>query len=987
MCAKKADSPANRANKKPAGQAANEPSPGGSFYAVGIGSSAGGLEALEELFTSMPAEPGMAFTVVSHQHPGHVSLLPELLGRCTKMPVAEAQDGEALKPNRVYINPPGCPLGLMNGRFQLMDVPAGEQPSPLIDYFFRSLAEDQRERAICIVLSGTGTDGTLGLRAVKGELGMAMAQDTESARFTGMPASAIGTALTDYVLAPSAMPAQLLAYAAGAANLRPAFEEGGLDQKMEEPLQKIFMLLRSHTGHDFSAYKRSTLLRRIERRMTVHQIDDPGKYVRLLQESPHEIDLLFRELLIVVTRFFRDPEAFKLLRDEVLPKLLEKLPGPYTVRVWVPGCGSGEEAYTLAILLHEAVKASGKPLDVQVFATDLSADAVDFARMGRYPDGIASDVPPDLLKRHFAREDGFYRVREEIRKLLIFAQQNIIKDPPFTKLDLLSCRNLLIYLNAELQKRVLPIFHYALKPGGIMMLGPSETIGGQSDLFEPVNAKWKVFRRLEAPAAYRLPEMPMPAARGGAGTMRSGLPADPPPQKTLPAKLQALLLDRLVPPTVVVNNRGDILYIHGRTGTFLELRSGQPRMNIHEMARAGLNPALGSAMRQALAGKTEIHRERLRVKTNGDFETINLSVLPVTQPEPMAGLLMICFRPAEPAPSVRPSKAAKKGKENFGSRVKELEREVQYTRESLQSTVEELETSNEELKSANEELQSANEELQSTNEELETSKEELQSLNEELSTVNAEMESKVSELSHANDDMQNLLDNTHIATLFLDNELRIKRYTDQARQLIKLIPTDVGRPIGDLVSNLEYDQLAADARTVLETLTVHEQEVRTRAGKWYLLRIMPYRTAENLISGLVVTFVDIDKTKRLQETARRDIVYLKSIFDTFHEATLVLDKNLRIALANSTFYATFQTNAKRTEGQLIYDIGGGEWDIAELRRLLEEIVPETTVIHNYEVTREFPKIGRRTYLINARKLEPESGLPGMILLSMRQINP
>ena len=498
---------AKKTTPSPKGAAQEKPAEKG-FYVVGIGSSAGGLEALEELFENIPTDTGMAYVVISHQHPGHVSLLPELLGRCSAMPVAEAKDGEALEPNHVYVNPPGAHLGLMNGRLEVLEQSPTDKPALLIDLFFRSLAADQRERAVCIVLSGTGTDGTLGLRAVKGELGMAMAQDVDSARFSGMPASAIATALVDFVSTPAAMPAQLEAYARGLARLRPIFEGASRRPDVAEPLQKIFMLLRAHTGHDFSSYKQSTMLRRIERRMAAHHLEKPADYVRLLQENPQEIETLFRELLIVVTSFFRDPDVFKRLSEKVLPELMEQLPTPYTFRVWVAGCGTGEEAYSLAILLREAARRSARPLDVQIFATDLSETSIETARQGRYPEGIASDVPAKLLQSCFIHEEGFYRVRDDIRKMLVFAQQNVIKDPPFTKIDMLCCRNLLIYLNADLQKRLLPIFHYALKPGGVLVLGPSETVGGHADLFEPIDKKWKVFRRRDAPATHRMPDIP-----------------------------------------------------------------------------------------------------------------------------------------------------------------------------------------------------------------------------------------------------------------------------------------------------------------------------------------------------------------------------------------------------------------------------------------------------------------------------------------------
>ncbi|MEH6570370.1 MAG: chemotaxis protein CheB [Halioglobus sp.] len=957
------------------------------FHVVGMGSSAGGLETLEEFFKHLPADTGMAFVVVSHQHPGHVSLLPELLNKYASIPVAEAVDGVLLKPNQVYVSPPGAHLGLMNRKLQLMDGPPREMPPLPIDFFFRSLAADQKERAICIVLSGTGSDGTLGLKAVKEKAGMAMVQDVQSARFAGMPSSAIATSQADYVLPPADMPAQLVAYAKGMNRNRPVFEKLEPDQEMVEPLQKIFMLLRTRTGHDFSEYKKNSILRRIERRMVVHNADTPALYVRLLQEYPHEIDILFKELLIGVTSFFRDAEAFALLREAVLPELLEKLSTPYTFRVWIPGCGSGEEAYTMAIVLHECVQQLGKPFDVQIFATDLNTTSIEYARAGIYPEGIAADVPADLLKRHFVLEEGFYRVRREIRERIVFAQQNVIKDPPFTKLDLLCCRNLLIYLNAKLQKRLVPIFHYALNPGGIMVLGPSETIGTQTDLFFSIERKWKVFGRLDVPAASTLPDMPAQAARHDP-QMPMAVP-EVAPKVGLPAavQLQEVLLKRFAPPSLVVNTRGDIIFIHGRTGDYLEPCSGQPRMNIHDMTRDDLALALDSAMREAVTREQEVVRERVRFGTGNHSEYINVSVIAIAEPEAMRGLLLISFNPIPP-PQERPAKARRKG--SSGSvdadteRMQYLEREVRHTRESLQRTVEELETANEELRSANEELQSANEELQSTNEELETSKEELQSLNEELSTVNAELECKLDELAHANDDMQNLLNSTNIATIFLDNNLHIKRYTEQAKVLVHLIPADIGRPIADLVTSLKYDSLGKDAQKVLKTLVFREREVCSKSGIWYLMRIMPYRTAENLIDGLTVTFVEITSTEQEQLASNEVILYLQSIFDTIHEPTLLMNSDLRVVVANKVFYDTFRVSAEKTEGELIYEVGTGQWSVKELRRLLEEIIPERAVMEDFLIEISVPSIGKLSFLLNARQLDRSFGLPGMVLLSMKE---
>ena len=957
------------------------------FPVVGIGASAGGLEALEELLDHMPADTGMAFVIVNHLHPGHTSLLPELLGRVTKMPVEQASEGMRLARNHVYIVPPGGYMAVRNSTLHMMDGPRHEVPPLPIDFFFRSLAEDQKDFAICIVLSGTGSDGTVGLKAVKGEGGMAMVQEIESARYVGMPSSAIETTLADFVLPPPAMPEQLVAYSKTLSSYRfgPA-DTAEVPPHFEQPMQKVFVLLRSRTGHDFSSYKPSTMRRRIERRMTVHQLEKPDHYVRLLQENPHEIDILFKELLIGVTSFFRDPEAFQALAERALPELIQSRPEGYTFRVWVPGCGSGEEAYTLAILLRECTRETGGQFDIQVFGTDLDAEAIEVARGGRYPAGIAADVPGNILRRYFVEDNGSYRVRREIRELLVFAPQNVIKDPPFTKIDLLCCRNLLIYLNSDLQKRLFPIYHYTLKPGGLLMLGPSETIGGFGELFTTVDKKWKIYRRRETAVVHGLPEIPAQPVVSGCDSLP---PADNPtaPPARLSVQIEKLLLSRFAPAAVIVNERGDIAYLHGRTGMYLEPPAGQPSLNIHAMAREGLQIELASALRQAMVHEDEVLREHVRVKTNGDFACVDLGVSRITEPETMRGLLLVTFRPTPPPP---PKKAAggKRGKSGDPAddgRVQKLERELQYSNESLQTTVEELETSNEELKSTNEELQSTNEELQSSNEELVTSKEEMQSLNEELSTVNSELQSKVDELSRVNDDMQNLLNSTDIATLFLDTDLHIKRYTERAMKVIKLIPSDIGRPVDDLVSDLRYEGLADDAREVLRTLERKEMQVESKEGTWYLLRMMPYRTAGNAVEGIVITFIDISETKKAEATAaaeKRSEALLQSTFDAFQVPALVLDHKLRVSKANRAFCQAFATNLGMTENQLIYDIVGGGWDLPKLRELLEKVIPKSSTIDDFEVSARFPKIGRRAFRLNARRLKRDTGLPGMILLTM-----
>jgi two-component system, chemotaxis family, CheB/CheR fusion protein len=859
------------------------------FPIVGVGASAGGLEALEDLFRDMPADTGMAFVVVSHLHPGHTSMLPELLGKATKLTVVEAGDGVRVRPNHVYVGPPGSHLAVLNGALHRMEVGSKQVHLP-IDYFLRSLATDQKEKGICIILSGTGTDGTLGLKAIKAELGMSMVQQVESAKYAGMPSSAIATGLADFVVPPADMPKQLVAYAKGpylSARLEKTEEPAA-----PEPIQKIFVLMRERIGHDFSGYKLSTIKRRIDRRMNLHQLKSPVAYVRYLQDNPHEIDILFKELLIGVTSFFRDAEAFESLKT-TLTELLKSRPDNYTLRVWVPGCASGEEVYSLAIVLRECMESLKRRFEVQIFGTDLDSEAIDVARNGQYPDGIAVDVPPKRVVRDFVREGGTYRIRREIREMTVFAVQNVIKDAPFTKLDLVSCRNLLIYLNADVQKRLLPVFHYSLKPGGLLFLGPSETIGSYTDLFEVLDKRWKIFRRKDVtPSIYRVLEFSAAPWRDH----REARQVEAAPgvkEANVIGSVERLLLGRFVPASVVVNDRGDALFFHGRTGAYLEPAAGKSRLNIVDMAREGLQLELSAALRQASTHDADAVRHKVHVKTNGDFVDVDLTVGRIKEPESLRGLFLVTFRPAG-AP-VKPVKGSGRRETRVESSQRAaLERELQSAKESLRTTIEELETSNEELKSTNEELQSTNEELQSANEELETSKEEMQSLNEELSTINAELQSKVDDLSRSNDDMQNLLNSIEIATIFLDMQLKITRYTEQARRLVNLIQTDVGRPLADLVSNLDYTGLVPDCREVLRTLVFKQCEVQTREGHWYLLRIIPYRTGENIIDGLVLTFVDINPVKQAETRLRR----MSKVFTDGLDPVLIVDLQGRIVDLN-----------------------------------------------------------------------------------------
>ena len=844
--------------------AATEISPG--FPIVGIGASAGGLEALETFFKAMPVDAGIGFVVVVHLDPTHISILPELLQKHTKMPVCPIEDGMPVERDHVYVVPPNKDLTILHGTLHLMELAQPRGVNLPIDSFLRSLAQDQGRNAVCIILSGTGTDGTLGVKAIKGEVGMAMVQDEESAKYEGMPRSVITTGVVDYVLPPGKMPEQLIKYTQHATQ-KSAPRIAPAVGPIPQALQKVFVILRARTEHDFSLYKKNTICRRVERRMNVHQIDEISDYVRYLRESDREAGILFKELLIGVTNFFRDPEAFQILQTKTLPKLLAGKPDDDAVRVWVPGCASGEEAYSVAMVLHECMEQVGRRFHVQVFGTDIDEDAIDVARAGLYPESIMADVGPDRIRRYFTKEeDGRYRVKKPIREMLVFAPQNVIKDPPFTKLDLLCCRNLLIYLRTELQRKLLPIFHYSLKPDGILFLGSSETIGPATDLFALSDKKWKIFRRRPSAAgAHTVLDFPPQPESYEARDLEVPEAVQRAEELSALQLVETILQQSDTPSCAIINDACNVIYIHGRTGRFLEPAEGKASVNIVEMARPGLRKELAAAIRQVAIHKQETVYRGLEVDYNGGELFLNLTVKPILEQIAMRGLMMVVFEETatptkEEKQSPQPVPVKRKGKS-----VEELEQELQYTRESLQTTIEELETSNEELTSINEELQSTNEELQSTNEELETSKEELQSLNEESATVNAELQARIDELSRTNDDMKNLLDSTEIATVFLDTDLRVRRFTPRATDIIPLTATDFGRPIKHLASALIDIDLAEYGRQVLRDLAVREVEVKSEDDRSYVMRVRPYRTVANLIDGVVITFEDTTE-RRSRET-------------------------------------------------------------------------------------------------------------------------
>ncbi|MDO9550089.1 MAG: chemotaxis protein CheB [Methanoregula sp.] len=954
------------------------------FPIIGIGASAGGLEAFELFFKTMPAKSGMAFVLVPHLDPGHASMLSEILQRNTTMPVHEAEDQITIEANHVYIIPPGKEMAIFHGTINL-SVPEQARGLRLpIDAFFRSLAEDQGERAICVILSGSGSDGTLGLRAIHGVGGVSFVQEPTSAKYDGMPSSAVQSGLATYVLPVDKIPEQLVTYVRTIADT-------GVPPLPRAPaalsaMRRIMMLLRSKTGNDFSQYKQSTINRRIERRMVVHNLKNLDAYARYLTENSVEVHTLFKELLINVTSFFRDKEAFEALNTEALPRLFENKEENSVFRIWVPGCASGEEAYSLAMLFCEYMELIKREFRIQIYATDIDDDAIATARAGTYPENIAIDVSPERLRRFFVKEETGYRIKKEIREQVVFAVQNVIKDPPFTKMDLISCRNLLIYLDVDLQNRVIPAFHYALRPDGVLFLSPSEGIGNFTDLFGPLDKKWKIYSTKPSLNSARALVAQRFAWIGENTDMKPVVVGARKDTTNFAEFTRRVLIQSFAPPSVITDENGNIIYVHGDTGKYLQPAQGQVSINIIDMAREGLPLELRSAIQNAIAKKKPVMAKALPVRTNGGIHGVDLTVRPLADPEATRELLLISFQDTVlPLPEKTSRRKCMTAKGEL-KRVEELEQELAYTKENLQATIEEMQAANEELKSTNEELQSTNEELQSTNEELETSQEELQSVNEEIVTVNAELQAKIEQLTDIQNDMKNLLENVNMGTIFLDTHLSIRRFTRDATRVFRLAPPDTGRPLADIRSLIPDVDLIPDAQKVLDSLIPLEKPVRTTNNEWFLVRIMPYRTLENVIAGVVLTFADITAIKAVEEKARAARDYAQNIIDTIREPLVVLNGRFEVVSASRAFYESFKVTPEETRGRVLYTLGDRQWDIPRLHELLETVLPKDTAFENFIIEHDFPTLGHRVMRLNARRVSGDVDATQFILLAIEDVS-
>ena len=942
-------------NSGPAADPAAPAQPALDFPVVGIGASAGGIAALRKFFSAVPEKPGMAFIVVLHLSPEHESHLADLLRKVVTLPLTEVEGDTAVERDHVYVITPKHALTLEDGTIRVN--PAGESPRHPVDTLFRSLATEQREKAVAVVLSGTGTNGTGGAIRVKEEGGIVLVQDPETAEHQGMPQATIGAGVADRVLAPDAMAQELLALAAHAYVRAPA-EASRLQDGEEQQLNAILAALRTRAAYDFHGYKTTTLLRRIRRRMGLRRMDELGEYAAVLRDDPAEAEDLVRDMLISVTAFFRDRAAWEELEKLVIEPLVRDRESGQPMRVWVPACSTGEEAYSLAMLLLDCAEAADKAIDLKVFATDAAPHVLARARTGRFAASVAEEMPPDRLERHFEKRGDYYQASKKLREAIVFAPQKLMHDPPFSRMDLVSCRNLLIYLGTEAQKRVTALLHFALREGGYLFLGTAEGVGEREDMFQTVSKKWRIYRRI-GPTRHDIVDFPVAGHHHRPPeTARAAAPAVQGPAQ----RARQALLEHFAPPSVLIDEHFHVHFFHGETERFLDQPRGEPTRDLLSLAKRGLAARLRAAVHRAM-------RDGEPVTVDAHVEgpervPVRLSVTPLGGGEPRR--LLVSFLRAGDGGA--PPAATIESDERLPRTENELEDALRASRAELRETVEQLEGSNEELKASNEEITSMNEELQSTNEELETSKEEMQSLNEELNTVNVQLQNKVAELEERTHDLDNLLSSSAVATLFLDREMRIRFATPAVRDLLDVLESDIGRPVSHLAQKFEDPDFVEDARAVLKTLQPREREVGTGEGRWFERQIVPYR-AEDRIEGVVVTFSDVTERRRSEQEVAAAREFAESIVETVRHPLLVLDPSLNVVSVNDAFCQTYKVSRDEGLGRRIYDVGGGQWDLPELRRLLDKVLPHDKAFDDLAMAADFRDIGHRDMLLNGRRLD------------------
>ncbi len=953
------------------------------FPVVGIGASAGGLEAFTQLLSALSVTTGMAFVLVQHLDPAHESRLTEILSRATAMPVQQVEDGMIIQPNSVYVIPPNTSLTIVRGALHLAARSHDQSLHLPIDHFFESLAGEQGRLSVGVILSGNGTDGSQGLRAIKGQCGLTFVQSESSAKFDGMPHSALASGAADFVLSPAEIGQEL-----ARVSLHPYVAAPPQDKAREVlpegefELRKIFLLVHRSTGVDFSQYKQTTTKRRIGRRMIVQRSQTLGEYLAYLERHPEEVQELYKDILISVTHFFRDPDSFQALAKHLSGMLRNREPKD-SFRVWVPGCATGEEVYSLAICLQEIFLQEGVRPALQLFGTDISEWALGKARAARYPEGIQQDVSPERLQQYFHKVDGYYQLRKSIRDSCVLAKHDFTHDPPFSRVDLVSCRNTLIYLDQALQKAVMPIFHYSLNEGGLLFLGPSESVGTAADLFQAVDRKHRIYARKPAAVRFALSRSRLRGLAGPAPTR--GLPV--PASQNWQEQADQLIQKRYAPDGVIVNQDLTVLQTRGRTSDYLQSAAPDRSQNLLLLAQESLQAPIREVVLAAMTQNTPVQRKGLRLDQQGKEREINLEVVPLSAASALERHYFVVFEAVSPRPSVTDQETPVPAPEPETPEQENarLKQQLAEAHEYIRSLTTEYEAALEEQKASNEEISSANEELQSTNEELETAKEELQSTNEELTTVNEELQNRNQEQSLLVNDLNNLFAAVNTPILMFDRGLLLRRFTPAAERSLGLSPADLGRALADLPTRTGVPPLDKRVREVIDTLAVTTHEMQDQDGCWWSLAIRPYRTLDHRIEGAVLTFADVDALKRSVQAAEESRDYVEGIVETVREPLAVLSPDLRIERVNQSFYRTFQLGPEETEGKLIYELDEHQWDLPPLRHLLEEILPRRSFFENFAVEHVFPRIGFRSMSLNARRMVHGNRDLPRILLALEDV--
>ncbi|MFZ5645377.1 MAG: chemotaxis protein CheB [Bacillota bacterium] len=958
---------------------------------VGIGASAGGLEAFTQLLEKLPNDTGMAFVLVQHLNPKNKSMLTDILSKITSMSVSEVKNKTAVKPDHVYIIPPGKTMSVSQGVLKL--IPRAARPYMPIDFFLESLAKDQGSKAIGVILSGTAADGSRGLKGIKNVGGVTFAQKPQTAKYDSMPLNAIATGVVDFVLPAEEIACELAKMARSCVLDDKRAEKGKLFSASADELNQIFTILRKASDTNFSEYRELTIKRRILRRMVMHKIEKLGDYANYLRENPAEVKELYQDMLINVTNFFRDPEAFDALKSLVFPAIMKNRAPEEPLRVWVPGCSTGEETYSIAIVLIEFLGDDAYNTPIKIFATDINETLIEKARVGIYPKNIKADVSIERLRRFFVKVDKGYQITKTVRDMCVFARQDMVKDPPFSRLDLISCRNAIIYFGPAMQKKLFPVLHYALKQKGFLLLGSSESVGAYANLFNLEDKKYKIYSKKAVPTPllheFTASEYAAAAIENRLKSSRSD--PDAGLKFNVMEEADRIVLSQYAPVGVIINSDLEIIQFRGSTGAFLEPASGAPSLKLFKMVRDGLSLGLHSAIHRAKKENVPVRNEDLNVFYNGRSIRVNVDVIPIGEPHGKEKYFLVLFEKVVPQALPEEENVGRAegleqgtwGDEN--SQLIRLEHELVATKENLQCIIEKHEYTNEALRAANEEIQSSNEELQSMNEELETAKEELQSSNEELMTLNDEVQNRNLELGRIGSDLFNLFRSINIPVVMLSNNLQIRRFNPAAEKAFNLIATDVGRPITDINTNFNNSDLEQAVLEVIDSLISKEQEVQDRYGCWYSVQIRPYRTMENKIDGVVITYADIDTIKKSLALSQEAREYAEAIVETVREPLLILSADFHIKSANKAFYRAFMVSPEETVNKSIFDLGNKQWNIPQLRVLLQDILINNTLFENFEVEHDFQHIGYKKMLVNARRIVGPDDQTKLILMAIEDV--